>query len=65
MRSLTLATSESSPASNFAASLAPKTLQLVVECPRVWRNSQKVLLSYPGLRVHVLPEVLPCSGLIA
>ncbi|KAG5411274.1 hypothetical protein IGI04_007593 [Brassica rapa subsp. trilocularis] len=34
MRSLTLVTSESSPASSFAASLAPKTLQLVVECPR-------------------------------
>ncbi|KAG5384422.1 hypothetical protein IGI04_035892 [Brassica rapa subsp. trilocularis] len=31
MRSLTLITSESSPASSFAASLAPKTLQLVVE----------------------------------
>ncbi|KAF2615456.1 hypothetical protein F2Q70_00011711 [Brassica cretica] len=34
MRSLTLVTSESSPPSTFAASLAPKTLQLVVECPR-------------------------------
>ncbi|KAG5374135.1 hypothetical protein IGI04_042546 [Brassica rapa subsp. trilocularis] len=39
MRSLTLVTSESSPASSFAASLAPKTLQLVVECPRDWWNS--------------------------
>ncbi|KAF3510110.1 hypothetical protein F2Q69_00005364 [Brassica cretica] len=65
MRSLTLVTLESSPASSFAAILAPKTLQLVVECPRVWWNSQKVFLSYPGLRVHVLPEVLPCSELIA
>ncbi|KAF2537372.1 hypothetical protein F2Q70_00026175 [Brassica cretica] len=65
MRSLTLATSESSPASSFAASLAPKTLQLVVECHRVWWNSQKVFSSYPGLRVHVLPEVLPCSELTA
>ncbi|KAF3554286.1 hypothetical protein F2Q69_00011785 [Brassica cretica] len=42
MRSFTLVTSESSPASSFAASLAPKTLQLVVECPRDWWNSQKV-----------------------
>ncbi|KAF3587088.1 hypothetical protein F2Q69_00027456 [Brassica cretica] len=33
MRSFMLVTSESSPASSFAASLAPKTLQLVVECP--------------------------------
>ncbi|KAF2564632.1 hypothetical protein F2Q70_00016666 [Brassica cretica] len=65
MRSLTLATSESSPASSFATSLAPKTLQLVVECPRVWWNSQKVFSSYPGLRVHELPEVLPCSELSA
>ncbi|KAF2590716.1 hypothetical protein F2Q70_00039371 [Brassica cretica] len=65
MRSLTLVTSESSPASSFGASLAPKTLQLVVECPRVWWNSQKVFSSYLGLRVHVLPEVLPCSKLTA
>ncbi|KAF3492636.1 hypothetical protein DY000_02052966 [Brassica cretica] len=36
-----------SPASSFAASLAPKTLQLVVECPRDWWNSQKVFSSYP------------------
>ncbi|KAF2582689.1 hypothetical protein F2Q68_00006505 [Brassica cretica] len=42
MRSFTLVTSESSPASSFAASLAPKTLQLVVECPRDWWNSQKI-----------------------
>ncbi|KAF3500876.1 hypothetical protein F2Q69_00043352 [Brassica cretica] len=34
-------------ASSFAASLAPKTLQLVVECPRDWWNSQKVFSSYP------------------
>ncbi|KAF3549271.1 hypothetical protein DY000_02007090 [Brassica cretica] len=65
MRSLTLVTSESSPASSFAANLAPKTLELVVECPRVWWNSQKVFSSYPGLRVYVMPEVLPCSELIA
>ncbi|KAF2615752.1 hypothetical protein F2Q70_00011456 [Brassica cretica] len=65
MRSLTLVTSESSPASNFAASIAPKTLQLVVVCLRVWWNSQKVFSSYHGLRVHVLPEVLPCSELTA
>ncbi|KAF3603742.1 hypothetical protein F2Q69_00036987 [Brassica cretica] len=44
MRSFTLVTSESSPASSFAASLAPKTLQLVVECPRDWWNSQKPAL---------------------
>ncbi|KAF2541340.1 hypothetical protein F2Q68_00032599 [Brassica cretica] len=49
MRSLTLVTSESSPACSFAARLPPKTLQLVVECPRVWWNSQKVFSSYPGL----------------
>ncbi|KAF2590334.1 hypothetical protein F2Q70_00039027 [Brassica cretica] len=47
MRSFTLVTSESSPASSLAASLAPKTLQLVVECPRDWWNSQKVFSSYP------------------
>ncbi|KAF3544452.1 hypothetical protein DY000_02009268 [Brassica cretica] len=47
MRSFTLVTSESSPASSFAARLAPKTLQLVVECPRDWWNSQKVFSSYP------------------
>ncbi|KAF3574396.1 hypothetical protein F2Q69_00059797 [Brassica cretica] len=52
MRSLTLVTSESSPASSFGASLAPKTLQLAVECPRVWRNSQKVfrrILDYESM----------------
>ncbi|KAF3532021.1 hypothetical protein DY000_02039598 [Brassica cretica] len=64
MRYLTLVTSESSPASIFAASLAPKTLQLVVECPRVWWNSQKVFSSYPGLRVHVLPERFSSSSVI-
>ncbi|KAF2612346.1 hypothetical protein F2Q70_00012303 [Brassica cretica] len=47
MRSFTLVTSESSPASSFAASLAPKTLQLVVECPRDWWNSQKLFLFVP------------------
>ncbi|KAF3524105.1 hypothetical protein F2Q69_00045993 [Brassica cretica] len=47
MRSFTLVTSESSPASSFAASLAPKTLQLVVECPRDWWNSQKLFLFIP------------------
>ncbi|KAF2559220.1 hypothetical protein F2Q68_00014628 [Brassica cretica] len=36
-----LVTSENSPASSFAANLAPKTLQLVVKCPRDWWNSQK------------------------
>ncbi|KAF2611580.1 hypothetical protein F2Q70_00012359 [Brassica cretica] len=45
MRSFTLVTWESSPASSFTANLAPRTLQLVVECPRVWWNSQKVFLS--------------------
>ncbi|KAF3494303.1 hypothetical protein DY000_02053902 [Brassica cretica] len=65
MRSFTLVTSESSPASSFAASLAPKTLQLVVECPRDWWNSQKVFSSYPWLRVHVLPVVRPWSEPIA
>ncbi|KAF3488684.1 hypothetical protein F2Q69_00054349 [Brassica cretica] len=65
MRSFTLVTSESSPASSFAASLAPKTLQLVVECPRDWWNSQKVFSSYPWLRVHVLPVVWPWSEPIA
>ncbi|KAF3539011.1 hypothetical protein F2Q69_00023963 [Brassica cretica] len=47
MRSFTLVTSESSPASSFPASLAPKTLQLVVECPRDWWNSQKLFLFVP------------------
>ncbi|KAF2596147.1 hypothetical protein F2Q68_00008290 [Brassica cretica] len=47
MRSFTLVTSESSPASSYAASLAPKTLQLVVECPRDWWNSQKLFLFVP------------------
>ncbi|KAF3557332.1 hypothetical protein F2Q69_00012545 [Brassica cretica] len=42
MRSFTLVTSESSPASSFAANLAPRTFQLVVQCPRVWWNSQKL-----------------------
>ncbi|KAF2576239.1 hypothetical protein F2Q70_00004224 [Brassica cretica] len=65
MRSFTLVTSESSPASSFAASLAPKTLQLVVECPRDWWNSQKVFSSYHWLRVHVLPVVRPWSESIA
>ncbi|KAF3562161.1 hypothetical protein DY000_02016051 [Brassica cretica] len=41
MRSLTLVISEGSPASSFAANLAPKTLQLVVESPWDWWNSQK------------------------
>ncbi|KAF3543162.1 hypothetical protein DY000_02010150 [Brassica cretica] len=45
MRSFTLVTSESSRASSFAASLAPKTLQLVMECPRDWWNSQKRISS--------------------
>ncbi|KAF3583624.1 hypothetical protein F2Q69_00028879 [Brassica cretica] len=35
MRSFMLVTSESSPSSSFAANLAPRTLQLVVECLRV------------------------------
>ncbi|KAF2591055.1 hypothetical protein F2Q70_00039315 [Brassica cretica] len=56
---------ESSPASSFAASLAPKTFQLVVECPRVWWNLQNVFSLYPGLRLQVLPEVLPCYELAA
>ncbi|KAF2614432.1 hypothetical protein F2Q70_00013566 [Brassica cretica] len=65
MRSFMLVTSESSLASSFAASLAPETLQLVVECPRDWWNSQKVFSSYPRLRVHVLPVVWPWSEPIA
>ena len=59
MRSFTLVTSERSPASSFAANLAPRTLQLVVESPRVWWNSQKVFSSYPWLWVYVLPVVWP------
>ncbi|KAF3490470.1 hypothetical protein F2Q69_00053191 [Brassica cretica] len=47
VRSFTLVTSESSPASSFADSLAPKTSQLVVEWPRDWWNLQKVFSSYP------------------
>ncbi|KAF2547437.1 hypothetical protein F2Q70_00021159 [Brassica cretica] len=42
-----LVTSENSPASSFAANLAPKTLQLVVKCPRDWWNSQKLFLFVP------------------
>ncbi|KAF3576672.1 hypothetical protein DY000_02031654 [Brassica cretica] len=38
-----------SASSSFAADLAPKTLQLVVECPRDWWNSQKVFSSFPSL----------------
>ncbi|KAF3539604.1 hypothetical protein F2Q69_00022628 [Brassica cretica] len=55
----------SSPASSLAASLAPKTLQLVAECPRDWWNSLKVFSSYPWLQVHVLPVVRPWSDPIA
>ncbi|KAF3528377.1 hypothetical protein DY000_02038872 [Brassica cretica] len=65
MRSFTLVISESSPASSFAASLAPKTLQLVGESPRDWWSSQKVFSSYPWLRIHVLPVVQPWSKPIA
>ncbi|KAF3562733.1 hypothetical protein DY000_02014751 [Brassica cretica] len=65
MRSFMLVTSESSPASSFAASPSPKTLQLVVECPRDWWNSQKVFSLYPRLQVHVLPVVWPWFELIA
>ncbi|KAF3500617.1 hypothetical protein F2Q69_00043517 [Brassica cretica] len=35
MRSLIPVTSEISPTSNFAANLAPSTLQFTAECPRV------------------------------
>ncbi|KAF3555654.1 hypothetical protein F2Q69_00015719 [Brassica cretica] len=49
MRSFTLVTSESSPTSSFVANLTPRTLQSVVECPRVWWNSQKVFSSVPSL----------------
>ncbi|KAG5384534.1 hypothetical protein IGI04_036004 [Brassica rapa subsp. trilocularis] len=63
MRSLTLVTSESSPASSFAASLAPKTLQLVVECPRDWWNSQKV--GFPNLSAFTASELgLPFGQLL-
>ncbi|KAF2556640.1 hypothetical protein F2Q68_00015500 [Brassica cretica] len=62
MRSLTLVTSESSPVSSFAASLAPKNLQLVVECPRDWWNSQKV---FPSLSAFTASELgLPFSQLL-
>ncbi|KAF3530083.1 hypothetical protein DY000_02040909 [Brassica cretica] len=66
MRSIMLVTSESSPASSFAGSLgslAPKTLQLVVECPRVWWISQKVFSSYPGLRVMYCPSAVSMMDL--
>ncbi|KAF3539956.1 hypothetical protein F2Q69_00019467 [Brassica cretica] len=59
MRSFTLVTSESSPASSFAASLAPKTLQLVVECPRDWWNSQK------SKKVPVIAIAAPVAGVFA
>ncbi|KAF2562745.1 hypothetical protein F2Q70_00016799 [Brassica cretica] len=54
MRYFTLVTSESSPASSFVASLAPKTLQFVVECPRDWWNSQKV---FPSLSAFTASEL--------
>ncbi|KAF3548371.1 hypothetical protein DY000_02009273 [Brassica cretica] len=59
MRSFMLVTSESSPASSFAASLAPKTLQLVLECPRDWWNSQKVRLAsrLPSLSAFTASEL--------
>ncbi|KAG5388432.1 hypothetical protein IGI04_029973 [Brassica rapa subsp. trilocularis] len=63
MRSLTLVTSESSPTSSFAASLAPKTLQLVVECPRDWWNSQKIadirclVSGFPSLSAFTASEL--------
>ncbi|KAF2586512.1 hypothetical protein F2Q70_00037241 [Brassica cretica] len=57
MMSLTLVTSESSPASSFAANLAPKTLQLVVECPRDCR--------FPSLSAFTTSELgLPFSQLL-
>ncbi|KAF3505870.1 hypothetical protein F2Q69_00008413 [Brassica cretica] len=59
MRSFTVVTSESSPASCFAASLAPKTLQLVVECPRDWWNSQK-----PAILVRSNRRFPPLQSLI-
>ncbi|KAF2607115.1 hypothetical protein F2Q68_00043041 [Brassica cretica] len=66
MRSFTLVTSESSPASSFAASLAPKTLQLVVECPRDWWNSQKDRLqsrsSHRDVESLKQPVNLGCSA---
>ncbi|KAG5374324.1 hypothetical protein IGI04_042363 [Brassica rapa subsp. trilocularis] len=71
MRSLTLVTSESSPASSFAASLAPKTLQLVVECPRDWWNSQKIadirclISGFPSLSAFTASELgLPFGQLL-
>ncbi|KAF2549383.1 hypothetical protein F2Q70_00022314 [Brassica cretica] len=65
MRSFTLVTSESSPASSFAASLAPKTLQLVVECPRDWWNSQKArLLSVPVRISHSATRKLATTEFI-
>ncbi|KAF3499075.1 hypothetical protein F2Q69_00041751 [Brassica cretica] len=70
MRSFTLVTSESSPASSFAASLAPMTLQLVVECPRDWWNLQKGVLDcprlvegYPFSEFRFVPERLSERGL--
>ncbi|KAG5410918.1 hypothetical protein IGI04_007237 [Brassica rapa subsp. trilocularis] len=61
MRSLTLVTSESSPTSSFVAYLAPKTLQLVVECPRDFWNLQKV---FPSLSAFTASELgLPFSQL--
>ncbi|KAF2558456.1 hypothetical protein F2Q68_00014765 [Brassica cretica] len=54
MRSFMPVTSESSQASSFATSLAPKIFQLVVECPRDWWNSQKV---FPSLSAFTASEL--------
>ncbi|KAF2534276.1 hypothetical protein F2Q70_00029962 [Brassica cretica] len=61
MRSLTVVTSESSPTSSFTANLAPKTLKLVVECPRVRSPPVRPSRGFPPLpslvyRTGSLPE---------
>ncbi|KAF3585113.1 hypothetical protein F2Q69_00031005 [Brassica cretica] len=61
MRSFTLVTSESSPASSFVASLAPKTLQLVVECPRDWWNSQKATIPPIDGKIQGFWDPIPVS----
>ncbi|KAG5393395.1 hypothetical protein IGI04_023358 [Brassica rapa subsp. trilocularis] len=64
MRSLTLVTSESSPASSFAASLAPKTLQLVVEFAKI-ADIRCLVSGFPSLSALTASELgLPFGQLL-
>ncbi|KAF3489976.1 hypothetical protein F2Q69_00053439 [Brassica cretica] len=56
MRSYMHVTSESSPASSFAANIAPRTLQLVVECPRGVLDRLWFVEGYPFSEFRLVPE---------